>query len=273
MMSRFLTLFFSFLIFFSFNHVTTHAQSNEDTYYLKVDYFKAQPDQITEYLHVEQELWKPIHQARVDNGIILGWTFYGVFAGEPDVPYNYIAVNVFDEFELVDYYQLGELVAEVYPDKDLGDFFEQTRASREVVRTEIWKVDEMASQPGEALPFGNYAVAQFYDDREGSGDVSALELDFWKNIHETRITNDELDGWARYTLLYPEGQVRHYTYSTFEFHNNLGNLIVDPGLDTAQSAFPGLSGDEIIRYFSKTKKARTLYKAEIWNLLDSVGYD
>jgi hypothetical protein len=268
----FLTIILLFLLFF-FIQTVSIAQSSDTTYYLKVDYFKAQPDQISEYLHVEQELWKPIHQARVDEGIILGWTFYGVFAGEPDVPYNYIAVNVFDDFELIDYYQLGELVASVYPDLDLADFFDRTRSSREVVRTEIWKVEGMISRSGEPLPFGNYAITKFYDTRGGSGKSDTLEDDFWKPVHEIRVENETLDGWANYKLLYPQGEVRHYTYSTFEFHNNLGNLMVKPGIETAQEAHPGKSGDEIIGLFSKTHKARSLFKTEIWNLLDSVGYD
>jgi len=65
------------------------AQNTAKNLYLKVDYFKAPSDQIGNYLHVEQELWKPIHQARLDSGIILGWSFYSTFVAEPDAPYNY----------------------------------------------------------------------------------------------------------------------------------------------------------------------------------------
>jgi hypothetical protein len=272
-MLRFYTVLVSVLFLLSSAFSVSFAQSSDDTLYLKVDYFKAAPDQISEYLHVEQELWKPIHQARVDEGIILGWAFYGVFAGEPEVPYNYIAVNVFDEFDLIDYYQLAELVESVYPDLDLADFFDRTRASREVVRTEIWKVNGTVQAPGQPLPFGNYVTANFFDERESTGEHASLELDFWSGIHQTRIEEGSLNSWGMYTLLYPEGDARHYTYSTMDFYDRLGDLITEVGTDQARTAHPDLSYDEIHNRFTRTGQARSLYKTEIWNLLDSVGYD
>jgi len=131
-------LFFIFLIL---TPIRLFSQASGEALYIKVDYMKASPENISSYLEVEQQLWKPIHQERFNQGIILGWNFYSVFVGEPYVPYNYIAVNYFDDFEKIDYYMLNDLVQEVYPDKDLNEFYDQTRTSREVVRTEIWQIN------------------------------------------------------------------------------------------------------------------------------------
>ena len=250
-----------------------YSQSDSDPLYLKVDYFKTQPDQITDYLHVEQELWKPIHQARVDNGIILGWSFYSVFVGEPDVPYNYIAVNVFDDFDKIDYYKLNDLVVQVYPDKDLGQFYEQTRSSREVVRTEIWQVNGIIQEDDSNLPIGNYITKNFFDARGGTGEHAAMELDFWAGIHEVRVDQDILNGWAMYTLYYPEGDVRHYTYSTVDYYEKLEHLTIGAGMELARIAHPEMSDEELSDYFNRTGASRSLFKTEIWKLEDSVGYE
>jgi hypothetical protein len=266
----FFLLLFSFLFTY---HTDAHSQSQDGPLYLKVDYFKAQPHQITEYLHVEQELWKPIHQARVDNGIILGWSFYSVFVGEPDVPYNYVAVNVFDDFEKIDYYRLSDLVLDVYPDKDLDEFFDQTRSSREVVRTEIWQVNGVIQDGEHALPTGNYITKNFFDSRGGSGEHAAMELDFWGGIHVVRVDREILNGWAMYTLSYPEGDARHYTYSTVDYYENLGDLTIGAGMELARIAHPDMSDEELSNYFTRTGASRSLFKTEIWKLEDSVGYE
>lgn len=261
------------ILFVTFSASLVAAQGSSDKLYLKVDYFKAPSDQIGNYLHVEQELWKPVHQARLDSGIILGWSFYSIFVAEPDAAYNYIAVNVFDDFDKIDYFGLNEIVAEIYPEKDLTQFYEQTRATREVVRTEIWRVNDIVIDDDSKLPIGNYITKNFFDSRSGSGDHEEMELDFWGNIHEVRVEQKILNSWAMYTLYYPAGDARHYTYSTVDYYENLSDMIIGAGLELARVAYPDVSDEELNENFTRTGEARSLYKTEIWKLLDSVGYD
>src|SRR5690625_3926623 len=123
------------LLFLSLvTNLPSFAQQSSDHLYMKVDYFRATGPQMADYLEVEQEIWKPMHQERFNRGIILSWDFYAVFAGDQADDYNYIAVNVFDDFDKIDYYDLSSIASEVYPDMDLGALMERTRASREVVR-------------------------------------------------------------------------------------------------------------------------------------------
>ncbi|TVR17894.1 MAG: hypothetical protein EA391_03670 [Balneolaceae bacterium] len=254
-----------------FTPLLTYSQSTDEAVYIKVDYMKASPENISNYLEVEQKLWKPIHQKRYEQGIILGWNFYSVFVGEPDAPYNYIAVNYFDDFEKIDYYRLNDLVREVYPDKDLGEFYDRTRASREVVRTEIWQINGIIQPEDQHLPMGSYITKNFFDARGGTGEHEEMELDFWGGIHEVRVDQDILNSWAMYTLYYPAGDARHYTYSTVDYYDRLGDLTIGAGIDLARIAHPDLNDDEINALFSRTADSRSLYKTEIWKLEDRVG--
>ena len=47
--------------------------------YIEINYMKVQPGQEPEYLRLESELWKPIHQARVNSGLILSWKLCAVY--------------------------------------------------------------------------------------------------------------------------------------------------------------------------------------------------
>lgn len=272
-MQKILQLTTALLFIFIFTSSSLYSQAEHQSLYLKVDYFKAPSDQIGAYLHVEQELWKPVHQERLDQGIILGWSFYSLFVGEPDAPYNYIAVNVFDDFEKIDYFGLSDIVAEIYPDKDLNEFYEQTRATRDVVRTEIWQVNAIVQKDENNLPIGNYITKNFFDSRGGSGEHESMEIDFWGGIHEIRVEKEILNSWAMYTLYYPAGDARHYTYSTVDYYESLGDLTIGAGIELARAAYPERTNEELNNLFTKTVESRSLYKTEIWKLLDSVGYN
>ncbi len=239
--------------------------------FVKIDYFKAAPGGTGDYVNLEREIWKPLHEERYSRGIIKSWNFYQVMAGEPDVPYQFIAVNVFDDYDMIDYFDLEDIMETVYPDKKPEDLMKQTHASREVVRTEIWQVDGKIIPDEATVVSGNYLTVNYFDSRGGSGEHMEMELDFWGPIHETRIDKDILNSWTMYTLLYPGGDARIYTYSTIDYYESLGDMREPVGVGLAQVAHAGLSDEEIDDFFNRTGASRSLFKTELWKRLDFVG--
>lgn len=255
------------------NAYASPAERTEQILYLKVDYLKTTGEQTGTYLEVEQKYWKPVHQERYRRGIINSWDFYHVVAGEPDTPYNFVVINVFDDFGKIDYYELGEIISSVYPDKDPDMFMKQTRASREVVRTEIWQVDAIIMDSRQQRPGGNYLTINFFDSRGGSGEHADLEFGFWGRIHETRVDRNILNSWAMYSLLYPGGDARHYTYCTIDYYDELSDLREPVGLQLARIAHPGISDDEYNENIKRTIESRSLYKTELWKRIDSISVE
>jgi hypothetical protein len=75
----------------------THAQSNNSnrTYYV-VDYMKSRPGQ--DPYKMERDLWKPIHQIRLQKGDISSWAVMTpVLAGPHN--YDYITVTGYSSME------------------------------------------------------------------------------------------------------------------------------------------------------------------------------
>jgi len=262
-----MTLFFSMLLLLP---GSLEPPENE-TLYLKIDYFKATPGAQAEYLEVELDLWMPLHEERYNWGIIQSWNFYQVMAGEPDITYDFIAVNVFEDFDMIDYFDLEDIISMVYPDKEVRDVMEQTHQSREVIRTEIWEVNARILPDDATMPFGNYLTINYFDSREGSGEHVEMELGFWGPIHETRLEKNILNSWTMYTMLYPGGDARHYTYSTIDYYDSLSDLREPVGAALAAIAHPELTEDEIDNYFARTGDSRSLYKTELWKRLGSIG--
>ena len=260
----------SLIFIYLFCYTVTGAAQTDNSYYVKIDYLKAEGHQIGEYLELEQELWKPIHEERKQRGIIESWNLYSVVAGEPDISYNYIVVNVFDDFSKIDYYGLNELIDDIHPDINRDEFMERTRSSREVVRTEIWQINGLIMDTGQVTPGGNYLTINYFDARGGTGEHAEMELDFWGRIHEVRVDRNILNSWGMYTLYYPAGDARHYTYSTIDYYDDLSDLTEPVGMELARIAHPNLSEDELSDYFTRTGESRSLYKTELWKVIDSV---
>jgi len=251
------------------------AAQTDVSRYLRVDYIdtRGAADGVNTFLKIERELWKPIHKERLRRGFILYRGLYRVIAGGPDATYNYVVASVFDDFGKIDDYQLGEIIKEVYPSDDPEEIIRHTKLTRKIVRTEIWQINGTVLPEGTTIPGGEYMTVNFFDARDGSGEHAELEFGFWGRIHELRIDRKILNSWAMFTLLYPEGDARYYTYSTVDFYDELADLRQPVGMELARIAHPDLTDDELGDYFTRTGDARSLYKTELWKRIDSVRID
>src|SRR5690625_4556558 len=143
-------------------------QNSAQSLYLKEDYFKAEGSEKSEYLMEEINLWKKHHQEQYNRGIIKSWDFYQVVAEAVDSDYNYVAINVFDDFSMIDYFDLEIIIQSVYPEMDPDELMERTRNSREVIRTEIWEVNGRLMKSGLDFPGGVFMSFNYHD----AGDTS-----------------------------------------------------------------------------------------------------
>jgi hypothetical protein len=243
----------------------------DDRHYMRIDYIKAEPGGGSNFVKLERELWEPVHTERLRRGHISYRGLYHVIVGEPDAPYDYVVATIFDDFDKIDEYHPDEIISDVYPSDDPDGIVRRSESAREIVRTEIWHVEGTVLSEGATMPGGNYMTVNFFDARGGSGEHAELEFEFWGRIHELRIENKILNSWAMYTLLFPEGDVRNYTYCTIDYYDLLGDVRQSVGMELARSAHPDLNDEQLSDHFSRTGEARSLYKTELWKLIHAVG--
>src|SRR5262249_21650048 len=87
---------------FTVSRTSALAQSPQGTLprYAQVDYMKTLPGKEPEYIRLERETWKPLHQARVKNGQLRSWAFFSVrFPSGMDEKYDFVTINTFDRFD------------------------------------------------------------------------------------------------------------------------------------------------------------------------------
>ena len=104
--------------------------------YLVVDYMKSKND---DYVKVERELWKPIHQDRARSGALDDWSLWSLqLPGGTSYPYDYATVNRVSSLGALDTPYPDDLFKRVHPNIPLADLGSRTGASRDLTPSELW---------------------------------------------------------------------------------------------------------------------------------------
>lgn len=119
---------------------SVHGQSEPGTYF-RVNFMKVAPGGEQEYLNVEQEEWKPVHQALVESGRMNSWwLFETLYPAGTSHEYNYVAVDVFDSLENLENPGYVDMFPKVHEGESYEDASERTMAARDVANTELWRL-------------------------------------------------------------------------------------------------------------------------------------
>lgn len=234
----------------------------DTTIYFQLDYMKAtSPD----YVDVEMDFWKPIHEARIAAGELESWTLYSVRFGER-TEYDYVTVNVYQGLSTVGNAMpnFEEIAQRVHPNKNVAAALTRTSNARQMVKSELWSAIDIAAGSdthGSAISVAYMRVAPGQE----AGYI-AVERDVWKPMHEERIRRGALKGWGVYQLEMPGGTDYPYGFAAV----NVWTDDWGPGpsnLDIAATVHPGVEWADITR---KTNAARDMSSFEVWQVLEHI---
>ena len=112
--------------------------------YLAVNYMKTAT--IDDWLKLEKEVWKPVAEQMIKEGVESGWSVNLRARGlESDLPWQGVTVDVYPSWDAVfkDDPQFPDRFKKVHPDKDMNATFQQIGKARTMVRSELYAVDEL----------------------------------------------------------------------------------------------------------------------------------
>jgi len=248
------------------------AEDN-NTVYVKMDYMSLINSTPREYFELELGIWRRIHEERIRQGVTTAWYLYSVVPGDntvPDLPYDYITVSVYDDYDMVFDDLSTEAIRIAYPGIDLEDLYAKSDEARVFVRSDLWKIVDVVSPYTDSKPVSEYISVNFFDSRDHSGEYMELETGFWAGNHQERIRRGNLNSEAVFLLVNPKGTERNYNYATIDYYDNLTQVRQPVDLDLAKSAHPDLTDDEIQDFFDRTPRARSVFKSELWRLVDYI---
>jgi len=124
---------------------TALTQSETENPYVMVNYMKVDPAKEAEYVEMETDTWKPIHQKRVSDGKLLSWSLYSVrFPRGDNMEYGYLTVEIYknigdaegnygnDDFKA--------LLKTVHPDRSPDGILKEALSKRSLVRSELLRL-------------------------------------------------------------------------------------------------------------------------------------
>lgn len=119
------------------------AQNAPPTKFVQIDFMKTKEGMNDEYLRVELEEWKPVHQALTDAGKRNGWSLWSqVFPGGTASSHNYVTGNIFSSYAQMGEGGFEEAFKKAHPGKNVDAALDRTFKSRDGVRSELWELIE-----------------------------------------------------------------------------------------------------------------------------------
>lgn len=117
--------------------------------FMGMDYMKVLPAHEAQYVRLEQEIWKLIHNHRIQQNKMASWALYYLqFPGGTNYPYTYATANYFNTWEELVEGWPEEYWEIVHPGADHENLVNMTHEARELVSSQIWKlVDFVEVQP------------------------------------------------------------------------------------------------------------------------------
>ena len=112
-----------------------------DFKFLEVDYMKVEQGNEGEYVDVETNIWKPIHQEFIKAGSRVGWSLWGRnFPSGAGLDYQYVTVNYFADFSKIGTADYNAAYNKAHAGKDIDAKMNRTNLSRILVKSELWEV-------------------------------------------------------------------------------------------------------------------------------------
>jgi hypothetical protein len=109
--------------------------------YLNANFMYAQPDRIRDYLELETDIARPLHQNQTNNNRMDGWNFNRlVFPTGTTVPYNFITTDFYSKLEQIEMGITREIIMNVHPEMDVSEFEDFADSIRERVWSDLWEL-------------------------------------------------------------------------------------------------------------------------------------
>lgn len=109
--------------------------------YVQLGFMKVRDGMNDEYVNVERDVWKPVHQILTDDGKRAGWTLWAMaLPGGTGSWHDFVTSNLFISYAQMTEGSYPDAFKKAHPEKDMQALFDRTERSRNLVRNEVWEL-------------------------------------------------------------------------------------------------------------------------------------
>jgi hypothetical protein len=123
------------------SRVDTDTAKTEPTRYMTMDYMHVPEGNGPAYLTLEDEVAKPLHRARIENGTMSGWEVYSLMLpGGTEYGYNYATGNFYDHIADMEFGFTNELMKQTPSSTNVSEILDNIYETRDLVKIELWEL-------------------------------------------------------------------------------------------------------------------------------------
>ncbi|HET8866381.1 MAG TPA: hypothetical protein VFM80_11845 [Gracilimonas sp.] len=109
--------------------------------FVVMNYMMVNPGKEAEYITLENDLARPLHRARIENGEMYSWRTYSLLKpGGLNYQYNFVTADYYEELNDIEYGFTNDIIRSVMPGTDITKMFEAIYATRDIVKSELWQL-------------------------------------------------------------------------------------------------------------------------------------
>lgn len=118
----------------------TETLPSEPTSILLVNFMTVEPGGNSDYVDLEREIYKDVHEESVKQGGRSGWSVWGKIGGDL-TSRQFVTVDSYSSWDQIDQESnFGDLFKKVHPDKNMEEVSDKTIKSRILEKREIWRL-------------------------------------------------------------------------------------------------------------------------------------
>jgi len=236
------------------------AQPATPPKYVQVDYMKVEPGKAQQYVKMEQDIFKAIHQDRIKKGTIESWALYAVrYPAGTNREYDFVTATVFPNYAAMEIPYKGTDATKIHPNMTAQEIADRAAAARKLIRSDVFYIIDRAGTPSA----WKYLEMQYMKAEPGKGgDYLRAVQELWKPIHEERVKKGLILGWGIAGLRYPGGANREYDYVTATYYSKFAGL---------EDSYAGIDNTKLNAAGERSAATRKLVRGEVWTLVDRVA--
>lgn len=235
-----------------------------------VDYMNVPEGMGGDYLSVEQDIWKPMHQEYVNQGKLWGWFLYAIpYPGGTNAEYHYVTVRIYNNLADIEnpMSDMADVFGKVHAGKDANKAFEKTLASRDLVKTYGFAQWESFMQEGATSPAEILTVVYFKVPPGKGSAYQEVEKTIWHPLHKANMDAGRRMGWGGWRLARPQGTSLPFQYVAVDHYKDWEQYTKPPVEGILEQVHPGKTWEELN---AATREALEMVNFEEWRLIDYV---
>ena len=244
--------------------VLAQSSATAPSAYMVVGYHKPLPGKGADYVRLEREQWKAIHQASVKAGNIISWKLYAVsYPNGESLEYEYVTVTVYPSWAALENPYKGLRFADVLGEAKANAIRSATSAARKMLRAETLSL----AYATDNFLKSDHSVLSVHFLKANPGradDFLRVQRDYYLPMNsEVSKANQGASGWASTVLRVPYIADYPYTHVSFNSHASLTQMDTGPSAEIRQkwnAKFREISAMQ--------NESRKRVRNELWRLVD-----